>query len=189
MDLFVSNPVLKRYRRCPPGNIPKLCNIDSYLCEDLHNAVDCNVRYTHSFHKLDPKKLSTATPRKGKPAYLWILDPIDGISSSREGIISDTYDVLISIMYIVEAEGFIIPGVKNVRNVWKVQRREYWGSKETNYRGKSVGILAKDDYGAIPKGKVHKDAHVAKVMQLKLSQQMFNCDDTRGGFDEDRKIY
>ena len=188
MDIFTREPVLKCYKIHPPGNIPELCDIDYCPNKYLHKAVDCHVRYTHSFHKLDPKKLSTPTPRKGKPAYLRILDPIDGISSSREGIISDTYDVLISIMYIVEAEGFIIPGVKNVRNVWKVQRREYWGSKETNYRGKSVGILAKDDYGAIPKGKVHKDAHVAKVMQLKLSQQMFNCDDTRGGFDEDRKI-
>ena len=189
MDLFASDPILKRYRGCLPGNSLELCNIDPFLNEYLHKAVDCPVWYTNSLHKLDPKKFSTATPQKGKPAYLWILDQIDGISSSRERIISDTYSVLISIMYIVEAEGFIIPGVKNVRNVWKVQRREYWGSKETNYRGKSVGILAKDDYGAIPKGKVHKDAHVAKVMQLKLSQQMFNCDDTRGGFDEDRKIY
>ena len=127
MDLFVSNPVLKRYRRCPPGNIPKLCNIDSYLYKDLHNAVDCNVRYTHSFHKLDPKKLSTATPRKGKPAYLWILDPIDGISSSREGIISDTYDVLILIKYIVEDEGCIIPDVYNVKNTRKGQKGGAWG--------------------------------------------------------------
>ena len=28
MDIFTSNPVLKRYRSCPPGNIPELCNLD-----------------------------------------------------------------------------------------------------------------------------------------------------------------
>ena len=35
---------------------------------------------------------------------------------------------------------------------------------------------------------MRKDAHDAKEMQLKLSQQLFNCDDTKGSFDEDRKI-
>ena len=28
IDIFTSNPVLKRYRSCPPGNIPELCNLD-----------------------------------------------------------------------------------------------------------------------------------------------------------------
>ena len=49
-------------------------------------------------------------------------------------------------------------------------------------------MLAEHDYGAILKKKLHKDAHGAKGMQLKLSQQLFNCDDVKGDFDEDRKI-
>ena len=49
-------------------------------------------------------------------------------------------------------------------------------------------MLAEDDYSAIPKKKRHKYAHGAKEMQLKLSQQLFNCDDVKGDFDEDRKI-
>ena len=36
MDIFTSNPVLKSYRSCPHGNIPKLCNLDYclkiYIC-------------------------------------------------------------------------------------------------------------------------------------------------------------
>ena len=49
-------------------------------------------------------------------------------------------------------------------------------------------MLAEDDYGAISNKILHKDAHGAKEMQLKLSQQMFNCNDVKGGFDEDREI-
>ena len=48
--------------------------------------------------------------------------------------------------------------------------------------------LAEDDYVAISKKKMHKDEHGAKEMQLKLSHQLFNCDDAKGYFDEDRKI-
>ena len=35
---------------------------------------------------------------------------------------------------------------------------------------------------------MHKYAHGAKEMQLELSQQLFYCDDVRGGFDKDRNI-
>ena len=48
MDIFTSNPVLKRYRSCTPGNAPELCNLDYCLNKDLYEAVDCHVRYTHS---------------------------------------------------------------------------------------------------------------------------------------------
>ena len=34
----------------------------------------------------------------------------------------------------------------------------------------------------------HKDANDTNEMQLKLSQQLFNCDDVRVDFDEDSKI-
>ena len=70
IDLFATNPVLKRYRGRPPGNIPELCNSDSCSNEDLHKSVDYHVRYTHSLHKLDPKTCSIATPKKGTPSYL-----------------------------------------------------------------------------------------------------------------------
>ena len=49
-------------------------------------------------------------------------------------------------------------------------------------------MLDEDDYGAIPRKKLYKDAHGTKEMQLKLLQQLFNCDYVRGVFDEDRKI-
>ena len=48
MDIFTSNPVLKCYRSCPPGNIPELFNLDYCLNRVLHKAVYCRVRYTHS---------------------------------------------------------------------------------------------------------------------------------------------
>ena len=48
MDIFTSNPVFKSYRSCSPGNIPELFNLDYCLNKDLHKAVDCHVRYTHS---------------------------------------------------------------------------------------------------------------------------------------------
>ena len=80
IDLFSSNPILKRYRSCPPGNSPELCNIDSCLNGDLHKAVDFHVMYTHSLHKLDKKMFSNATPTKGTSSYLRIFDPIDGVA-------------------------------------------------------------------------------------------------------------
>ena len=73
MNLFASNPVLKRYRIRPPGNSPELFNLDSFLNKCLHKAVYFRVRYTHSLHKLDPKNISIETPKKGTSAYLWIL--------------------------------------------------------------------------------------------------------------------
>ena len=92
--LFSRNLVLKRYRSRPPGNIPELCNIDSCLNEDFQKAVDCNVRYTYLLHKLDPKRFSIATRKKGTSAYLRIFGPIDGVTQSSERIISNTYDLL-----------------------------------------------------------------------------------------------
>ena len=116
IDIFASDPVLKRYRGSPPYNGPEHCNIDSFLNKYLHKAVDCHVWYTNPLHKLDPKKFSIATPKKGTSAYIRIFDTIGGVAPSSERIISDTHDVLTSINYIVEAEGCIIPDVKNVKN-------------------------------------------------------------------------
>ena len=48
MDIFASKPILKRYRSCPPENIPELCNLDYCLDKYLNKAVDCHVRYTIS---------------------------------------------------------------------------------------------------------------------------------------------
>ena len=115
MDLFASNPVLKLYRVCLPENSPELCNLDSCLNEDLHKAVDCHVRYTYSFHKLDPNVFSIATLKKGTLAYLIIFDPIDSVEPSSKLILSNRYDVLTSIKYIVDDEDCIIPDVKNVK--------------------------------------------------------------------------
>ena len=83
MDIFDSNPVLKSYRGRPPGNIPELCNIDSYINEYFHKSVEFHVWYTNSLHKLDPKIFSIAMPKKETSAYLWIFDPIDGVAPSR----------------------------------------------------------------------------------------------------------
>ena len=94
MNLFIRNPFLKRYRARPPGNIPELCIIDSYLNKDLHKAVDFHVRYTYSLHKIDLKKFSIYTPKKVTSAYLCIFVPIDGVNPQSEPIIYDTYDVL-----------------------------------------------------------------------------------------------
>ena len=94
MDIFTTNPVLKRYRSCPPGNSPELCNLDSFLNKYLHKAVDFHVRYTYSLHKIDLKKFSIYTPKKVTSAYLCIFVPIDGVNPQSEPIIYDTYDVL-----------------------------------------------------------------------------------------------
>ena len=88
----------------------------------------------------------------------------------------------------MEAEGCIIPDVNNVKNTWKGQQRGVWRIKDTNHVGNRVRMLDEDDYGAISKKKLHKDAHGTKRTQLKLSKQMFNCDDVKGVFDKDRKI-
>ena len=88
----------------------------------------------------------------------------------------------------MEAEGCIIPDTKNVKNLRKGRQRKSWGSRNANHGGKRVRMLAEDDYGAISKKKLHKDAHGTKGTQLKLSKQMFNCDDVKGVFDKDRKI-
>ena len=145
MDILDINPFLKRYRGRSPGNSPELWNIDSCLNEYLYKAVDFHVWYKNSFHKLGPKTFSIATPKKVTPAYLHIFDSIAGVAPSSKRIISDTYDVLKSIKYIVEAEGCIIPDVNNVKNTRKGRRREVWGSKDTNLGGKRVCMLAEDD--------------------------------------------
>ena len=111
--------------------------------------MDCHVRYTNSLHKLDPKRFSITTQKKGTSAYLWVFDPIDSVAPSSEWIISDTYDVLASIKYIVEDEGCIIPDINNVKNTWNGQRGEVWGIKDTNHEGGRVQMLAEDDYGEI----------------------------------------
>ena len=72
---------------------------------------------------IDPKKFSIATPKKGISAYLWIFDAIDGVTPSIEKIIYNTYDLLTSIKYIMEAEGCIIPDFINVNKTWKRLRR------------------------------------------------------------------
>ena len=105
---------------------------------------------------------SIVTPKKGTSAYLWISVTIDGIAPSIERIISDTYAVLTPIKYIVEAKGCIILDAKNVKNTRKGQQREVWGSKDTNHGGKRLRMLSEDDYGALLKKKMHKDAHGAK---------------------------
>ena len=45
-----------------------------------------------------------------------------------------------------------------------------------------------DDYGANLKEKNHKDAHGAKEMQLKVSHQLFICDDVKVFFNKNRNI-
>ena len=49
-------------------------------------------------------------------------------------------------------------------------------------------MLAEDDNGAISKKKLHKDAHGAKELQLELSQQLFYCDDVKGGLKNKRTL-
>ena len=105
IDIFASDPVLKRYRGRPPGNSPELCNIDSCIKKKLQREVDFHVRYTHSFHKLYLKKFSIETPKKRTSKYLQIVDPIYGVNPLIKCIISDTYDILTKIMYIMEAKG------------------------------------------------------------------------------------
>ena len=124
MDLFTSGLVLKQYRDRPPGNSLELSNLDSCPNKDFHKAVECHVWYKNSLHKLDTKKFSIATPKKGTSSYLQIFYPIDSITTSSKRIISDMFDVLTSIKYIVEAEGCIITNVKNLKNTRKGRRRE-----------------------------------------------------------------
>ena len=124
IDLFASNPLIKRYIGRPSWNILELCNIDFCLNKDLHKAVYCHVSYTHSLHKLYLEKFSIAMSKKGTPDYLRIFDIIDSAATSSKQIISDMYDVLISIKYIMEAEGCIINDVNNVNNTCKGRQRE-----------------------------------------------------------------
>ena len=49
-------------------------------------------------------------------------------------------------------------------------------------------MLAEDDYVENQKEDIRKDAHGTKEIQIELSQQLFNFDDVKGGFDKDSKI-
>ena len=62
------------------------------------------------------------------------------------------------------------------------------GGNDTNHGLNMVRMLAEDDYGEISKGGMHKYSHGTKELQIKLSQQLFNFDDVKEGFDKDRKI-
>ena len=57
------------------------------------------------------------------------------------------YDVLTSINYIVETKGFIIPDVKNVKNIRKGRQRGAGDIKDTINGVKRVRMLVEDDYG------------------------------------------
>ena len=94
IHIFTSDPVLKCYIGRLSRNSLELCNLDSCLNKYLHKSVDCHVWYKKSLHKLDPKKFSIETPKKGTSAYLWIFDPIDDVAPSSERIISNTYDLV-----------------------------------------------------------------------------------------------
>ena len=115
IDLFVRKPFLKQCKGCPPRNIPEICNIYSCLNKDLHKAVDFHFWYTYSLHKLYPKGLSIWNPKKVTSAYFWIFGIIYNVTPSNEWIISDTYGVLTSIKYIMEAKGCIILNVNNMK--------------------------------------------------------------------------
>ena len=94
MDIFSRNHFFKLYRGCQPDNIPELCKLYSCLNRDLQKAVDFHVRYTHSLHKLDPKRFSITTPKKGTLAYLSMFDQIAGVAPSSKRIIYETYNVI-----------------------------------------------------------------------------------------------
>ena len=98
------------------------------------------------------------------------------------------HGVLTPIKYVVDPKGCIIPYVNNVKNKRNGRQREAWGSKDTNHRVNMVRMFSEDDYSANMRKKMHKDAYGAKEMKIKLSQKLFNCNDMKGGFDEDRKI-
>ena len=100
------------------------------------------------------KRFSIATPKKGTSAYLWIFDTIDGVAPSIKKIIYDTYDLLASIKYTMEAEGCIIPDVNNVNKTWKKRRREAWGVKDSNHGEKRVLVLPKDNNYEISREKI-----------------------------------
>ena len=110
-----------------------------------------HVRYTHSLHKLNPKRFIIETSDKGTSSYLHIFDTIDSVAPSSKYIISDTYDVLTKIKYIVEAKVCTIPDVDNVKKMQKGRQRVVWGSKDTNNGRNRVRMLAEYDYGANPK--------------------------------------
>ena len=67
-------------------------------------------------------------------------------------------------------------------NKQKGRQRKAWGSKDANHGVNRLHMLSKDDYSAISKKKIHRDAHGPKKMHLELSQQLVNCDDVRGFF-------
>ena len=117
--------------------------------------------------------LSIANPKKGILAYLLIFDTIDGVSPSMEKIIYDTYDILTSINYIMEAEGCIISDVNNVNKPWKRPRREAWRVKDTNHGRKRVLMLANDDYGKITKKKCTKMHMVQRKCSLSYHGSCF----------------
>ena len=45
----------------------------------------------------------------------------------------------------MEAKGYIIPDVKNVKNAQKWRRREAWAIRDTNHGGERVRMLDEDD--------------------------------------------
>ena len=135
MDIFSRDPILKGCRGCPPGNIPELYNLDSCPNQYFHKVVCCHVRYTHSLHKFYLKRFSIATPKKGTSTYLRIFDPIDGVTPPSKRTISDMYDVLTSIQYIVEAKFCTIPDVNNVKTCRRGVEGKFGGAR-TEIMGK-----------------------------------------------------
>ena len=64
-----------------PGNSPELMPLDSSLNQDIHNAVNQHVIWTHHLNPGDPgfeTKFSHATPKQQTSAFLRLLEPGHG---------------------------------------------------------------------------------------------------------------
>lgn len=167
-DLFSDDPSLKAYTNRPVGNSPELCNLDSCLNKDIHEAVNKHIQLTTGFKKDDERKFRIETPLHGSRSYRRILDPSEsGIAPTSQRIIEDTNSVLKSILMIIEAKGTVVPDINN-----RARRRREQGVIGTHWGGARKRKLAKTDFGTI--GKIHLDALPGICIKLEESKKNFD---------------
>ena len=145
------------YANRPPGNSPELMPLDSSLNQDVHNAVNQHVIWTHHLKPSDPgfeTKFSHATPKQQTSAYLRLLEPSHGPEAGTplgSRICQDIGKFIPALEAIRDARGVTVPGL-GTRNGHRTA-----ANQEGDQRG---GRMVK---GAPQSAQwVHPDAAVAK---------------------------
>ena len=108
-DLYHDQPDLsKRYGTNPLGNSPEFMPWDTHLNQDVHTSHDYHCVCTSHLPEGHENKFSGTTPKRMAHSYKRILDPVDGVTPSKNRIVQDINRILGSLDLVYKAKGILI---------------------------------------------------------------------------------